>query len=40
MAREVLSPMVWDYVSGGSGDELTVRANRAAFDRWRCYPGC
>ena len=32
-ARAVLPPMVWHYVSGGSGDEVTVRANRAAFDR-------
>jgi 4-hydroxymandelate oxidase len=37
-AREVLSPMAWDYVAGGSGDEVTLRGNRAAFDRWRLVP--
>ena len=37
-ARAVLSPMVWDYVAGGSGDEVTLRGNRAAFDRWRLLP--
>jgi 4-hydroxymandelate oxidase len=37
-ARAVLSPMVWDYVAGGSGDEVTLRSNRAAFDRWRLLP--
>ena len=30
--------MVWDYVSGGIGDEVTVRANRAAFARCRFLP--
>ena len=34
----VLPPMAWHYVSGGSGDEVTLRANRAAFDRWRLLP--
>ena len=38
VARELLPPMVWDYVAGGSGDEVTVRANRAAFDHWRLLP--
>jgi 4-hydroxymandelate oxidase len=37
-ARAVLSPMAWDYVAGGSGDEVTLRGNRAAFDRWRLLP--
>ena len=37
-ARELLSPMTWDYVNGGSGDEITLRANRAAFERWRFLP--
>jgi 4-hydroxymandelate oxidase len=37
-ARTVLSPMAWHYVAGGSGDEVTLRANRAAFDRWRLLP--
>ncbi len=37
-ARSLLPPDVWHYVSGGSGDEVTVRANRTAFDRWRLLP--
>src|SRR5215207_3137740 len=37
-ARAVLSPMAWDYVAGGSGDEVTLQGNRAAFDRWRLLP--
>lgn len=37
-ARELLSPMTWDYVNGGSGDEITLRANRSAFERWRFLP--
>jgi 4-hydroxymandelate oxidase len=37
-ARALLPPMVWDYVAGGSGDEVTLRANRAAFACWRLLP--
>jgi isopentenyl diphosphate isomerase/L-lactate dehydrogenase-like FMN-dependent dehydrogenase len=37
-ARDLLSPMALGYVSGGSCDEVTLRANRAAFDRWRLLP--
>src|SRR5215212_1157873 len=37
-ARALLPPMVWNYVSGGSGDEVTLRANRAAFACWRLLP--
>ena len=37
-ARALLPPMVVDFVAGGSGDEVTVRGNRAAFDRWRLLP--
>ena len=37
-ARAILSPMTLDYISGGSGDEVTLRANRTAFDRWRLLP--
>jgi 4-hydroxymandelate oxidase len=37
-ARALLSPMAFDYVAGGSGDEVSVRANRAAFARWRFLP--
>lgn len=37
-ARALLSPMVYDFVAGGSGDEVTLRACRAAFNRWRLVP--
>ncbi len=37
-ARELLSPMVHGYIAGGSDDEVTLRANRAAFDQWRFLP--
>ena len=37
-ARAVLPPMAFDYIAGGSGDEATLGANRAAFDRWRLLP--
>lgn len=37
-ARAALSPMVYDFVAGGAGDEETVRANREAFRRWRLLP--
>jgi 4-hydroxymandelate oxidase len=37
-ARALLSPMVLDYITGGSDDMATVRANREAFDHWRLLP--
>jgi 4-hydroxymandelate oxidase len=37
-ARALLSPMVFDFVAGGTGDEVTLRACRAAFARWRLLP--
>lgn len=37
-ARELLSPAAFDYVAGGAGAEETIRANRAAFRRWRIVP--
>src|SRR3954468_9218020 len=37
-ARELLSQGAYGYVAGGAGDESTMRANRAAFDRWRIVP--
>nr|UXE46231.1 4-hydroxymandelate oxidase [uncultured bacterium] len=33
LAQPALSPMAWDYVRGGAGDEITLRANRSAFDQ-------
>ncbi|MFL5821708.1 MAG: alpha-hydroxy-acid oxidizing protein [Solirubrobacteraceae bacterium] len=38
MAREAMSPEAFAYVAAGAGDERTVAANRAAFDRWRIVP--
>lgn len=35
MARERVSSPAYDYVAGGSGDERTLAANRAAYRRWR-----
>jgi 4-hydroxymandelate oxidase len=38
LARARLTPMAYDYIAGGAGDEVTVRANREAFARWRFLP--
>jgi 4-hydroxymandelate oxidase len=35
LARERLGPAVYDYVAGGAGEELTLAANRASFERIR-----
>jgi isopentenyl diphosphate isomerase/L-lactate dehydrogenase-like FMN-dependent dehydrogenase len=37
-AREVLDDGPFGYVAGGAGLEDTMRANRAAFERWRIVP--
>ena len=37
-ANEMLEPRAYDYVAGGAGGELTMRANREAFYRWRIVP--
>ena len=37
-AREVLDPGAFGYVAGGAGSEDTMRANLAAFARWRLRP--
>ncbi|MQY03020.1 aminotransferase class I/II-fold pyridoxal phosphate-dependent enzyme [Actinomadura macrotermitis] len=37
-AREVLDPGVWDFFEGGAGEESTLAANLAAFDRIRLRP--
>jgi lactate 2-monooxygenase len=37
-AMEALDGAAFDYVMGGAGAERTVRANAAAFDRWRLVP--
>ncbi|GAA4534932.1 aminotransferase class I/II-fold pyridoxal phosphate-dependent enzyme [Amycolatopsis samaneae] len=33
LARERLDPPVWDFLEGGAGEERTLAANAAAFDR-------
>ncbi|SNQ45501.1 (S)-2-hydroxy-acid oxidase [Frankia canadensis] len=37
-ARAALPPEIWDFLDGGAGGEQTLRANRAAFDRWTLRP--
>ena len=37
-ARRKCSRRAWAYVAGGAGDGATMRANRAAFDRWQIVP--
>lgn len=33
LARETMTDLAWAYVSGGAGDEVTVRWNREAYER-------
>jgi lactate 2-monooxygenase len=37
-ARTKMSPEGFAYAAGGAGTEETMRANRAAFERWRIVP--
>jgi lactate 2-monooxygenase len=37
-AAAVLTPQAHGYVAGGAGSGATMRANRAAFDRWKIVP--
>lgn len=37
-AKSVLAPEIFDYVAGGSGGEVTLRANRQALDAVAVYP--
>jgi isopentenyl diphosphate isomerase/L-lactate dehydrogenase-like FMN-dependent dehydrogenase len=37
-ARRTLNARAYSYVAGGAGDEVTQRANRAAFDKWAVVP--
>jgi len=37
-ARALLSPMVFDFVAGGAGHEITLRACRSAYANWRLVP--
>ncbi len=38
LARSRISPMAWEYISGGAGDEVTLRWNRDSFDRIKLRP--
>src|SRR5256885_679516 len=38
LAEEALDANAWAYYAGGSGDEVTLRDNVAAFQRWRLRP--
>ncbi len=38
LAQACMEPGAWDYIQGGSEDEVTVRANRSAFERIRLRP--
>jgi L-lactate dehydrogenase (cytochrome) len=37
-AKRGLNARAYSYVAGGAGDEVTQRANRAAFDKWAAVP--
>ena len=37
-ARTQLDDSAWAYLSGGAGDEITVRANRSAWDALQLHP--
>ncbi len=38
LARERMTAMAWEYISGGAGDEITLRWNRDAYDRIKLKP--
>lgn len=38
LAQARMEPPAWDYYQGGSDDEVTMRANRAAFERIQLRP--
>ncbi|MBA1147605.1 alpha-hydroxy-acid oxidizing protein [Ectothiorhodospiraceae bacterium WFHF3C12] len=37
-AESRMNPEAYAYIAGGAGSESTMRANRAAFERWRIRP--
>ncbi len=37
-AREKVAPELWCYFEGGAGDEVTLRGNVAAYERWQLRP--
>jgi 4-hydroxymandelate oxidase len=38
LARKYLSEMAWDYYTSGAWDQVTLRDNRAAFERFKLLP--
>ncbi|MBP6820683.1 MAG: alpha-hydroxy-acid oxidizing protein [Acidobacteria bacterium] len=38
LARQSMTELAWEYISGGAGDELTLRWNREAYDRMKLKP--
>ena len=38
VAKQRMSPMAWDYVTGAAADEITVKANREAYQKIRLKP--
>src|SRR2546423_3459678 len=38
LAAKKVDPQVWCFFEGGSGDEVSLRANTAAYSRWRLRP--
>jgi 4-hydroxymandelate oxidase len=38
LARERISKMAWEFISGGAGDEVSLRWNRESFDRIKLRP--
>jgi 4-hydroxymandelate oxidase len=38
VARERLEASIYDYIAGGSWDEVTLRENHTAYDKWRLRP--
>ena len=38
VARERLEASIYDYIAGGSWDEITLRENHTAYDKWRLRP--
>jgi lactate 2-monooxygenase len=37
-AEQSMAPEAYAYIAAGAGNETTLRANRAAFERWRIVP--
>ncbi|HEY1358509.1 MAG TPA: lactate 2-monooxygenase [Thermoleophilaceae bacterium] len=37
-AEQAMAPDAFAYIAAGAGNESTLRANRAAFERWRIVP--